>query len=267
MAGWKSFLIFISVAYVAIAALMYFAQRALMYFPDTVRTPPAQAGFPEAEELELKTADGVTIVAWHVPSRDGQPFWIYFHGNGGSLSYRVGRFRELIAPGHGLLAVSYRGYGGSGGSPSEAGLIEDARAAYAFAAARHPAERIMLWGESLGSGVAIALAVEWPVARLVLEAPFYSAAEIAAGAYPFLPVRLLMKDQFRSDLRVAKVTAPVLVVHGDRDAVVPIASGQALYRLIKSPKRFVRVTGGGHENLGSFGIMEAVRGFVSETAG
>ena len=106
----------------------------------------------------------------------------------------------------------------------------------------------MLWGESLGTGVALALAAERPVARIVLEAPFLSAVDIAAGAYPYVPVRWLMKDQFRSDLRVAKVTAPVLVVHGDRDTVIPISSGQLLYKLITSPKRFVRIAGGGHEN-------------------
>ena len=123
------------------------------------------------------------------------------------------------------MALSYRGYAGSTGRPTEAGLIADARAAYDFAVKRYGAERIVLWGESLGTGVALALAAERPVARIVLEAPFLSAVDIAAGVYPYVPVRWLMKDQFRSDLRVAKVTAPVLVLHGDRDNVVPISSG------------------------------------------
>jgi hypothetical protein len=162
------------------------------------------------------------------------------------------------------VALSYRGYGGSTGRPSEAGLINDARAAYDFAVTRYGADRIVLWGESLGSGVAIALAAERPVARIVLEAPFLSAVDIAAGVYPFLPVRLLMKDQFRSDLRVAKLTAPVLVLHGDRDAVVPIASGQRLYQMITTPKRFVRIAGGGHENLGSFGAVAEARTFTEQ---
>ena len=122
----------------------------------------------------------------------------------------------------------------------------------------------MLWGESLGTGVAIALAAERPVARVVLEAPFLSAMHIAQGAYPFVPVRLLMKDTFRSDLRVPKVTAPILILHGDRDPVVPISSGEQLYKLIQSPKRFVRVPGGGHDNLGTFGISEAVAGFLEQ---
>ena len=183
----------------------------------------------------------------------------------GALRYRVDRFRELTAQGEGLVALSYRGYAGSTGRPTEAGLIADARAAYDFAVKRYGADRIVLWGESLGSGVALALAAERPVARIVLEAPFLSAVDVAAGVYPYLPVRWLMKDQFRSDLRVAKVTAPVLVLHGDRDDVVPIASGQQLYKLITSPKRFVRLAGGGHENLGSFGAVETARAkFVAE---
>ena len=99
---------------------------------------------------------------------------------------------------------------------------------------------------------------------MILESPFTSTLDVAAANYWFLPVRLLMKDQFRSDLRVAKVTAPVLVMHGDRDEVVPISSGQRLYQLITSPKRFVRLAGGGHENLGSFGAVETARGFVAE---
>jgi fermentation-respiration switch protein FrsA (DUF1100 family) len=265
MAALKTLLIFFATAYLALAALMYLAQRSLMYFPDTARTPPAEAGLAEAEEVMLDTADGVSLIAWHVPAREDRPVWVYFHGNGGSLQYRVDRFRELTTQGEGLVALSYRGYGGSGGRPTEAGLIEDARAAYDFAAKRYGAGRIVLWGESLGSGVAIALAAERPVSRIVLEAPFLSAADVGAAAYPYLPVRLLMKDKFRSDLRIGNVKAPVLVLHGDRDTVVPLSSGQLLYNLITSPKRFVRIAGGGHEDLGRFGAVETARRFVDGT--
>jgi fermentation-respiration switch protein FrsA (DUF1100 family) len=136
-------------------------------------------------------------------------------------------------------------HGGSSGQPTETGLITDAHAAYAFAAARYPVSRIALWGESLGSGVAIALATEKPVGRIVLESPFTSIADVAAQIYWFLPVRWLIKDPFRSDLRVGKVTAPVLILHGERDGVVPIALGERLYALITSPKRFLRYSSGG----------------------
>ena len=193
--------------YTALAMTIYFAQRSLMYFPDAVHVLPAAAGLPEAEEVPLTAADGVHIAAWHVPPHDGKPVILYFHGNGGALRFRVERFRRLIADGIGLLALEYRGYGGLAGSPSEAGLIADAQAAYRFAAARYPAQQLVLWGESLGSGVALALAAERPVGRVILEAPFTSAVAVGSQHYWYLPVSFLMKDQFHSDTRIAKVTA------------------------------------------------------------
>ena len=180
MAFVKWIFIVAAAGYLGLGALMYFAQRALMYFPDRARTSPAAAGFAQAQEIVLDTADGESVIAWHVPPRDGKPVVLYFHGNGGALNLRVDRFRKIVAQGFGLVALSYRGYGGSSGKPSEEGLIEDARAAYAFAAARYP--RIAVWGESLGTAVAIALAAEKPVARMILDAPFTSAADVAAAA-------------------------------------------------------------------------------------
>src|SRR5690606_21903617 len=123
--------------------LMYVCQRGLMYFPDPTRTPPATAGLPEAEEVVLTASDGEKLIAWHVPPRGEQPVLIYFHGNAGALDLRVGRFRWVVAEGNGLVALSYRGYGGSTGRPSEQGLIRDAVAAYEFAAARNPVHRIV----------------------------------------------------------------------------------------------------------------------------
>jgi pimeloyl-ACP methyl ester carboxylesterase len=265
MATLKSFLILALVFYVAILALLYFAQRSLQYFPEAQRTTPAAAGLPQAQEVVLDTADGEKVIVWHVPPRADQPVIVYFHGNGASLRWRVGRFRALIADGSGLVALSYRGYGGSTGTPTEAGLINDGQAAYGFAQARYGVDRIVLWGESLGSGVAVAVAAEHPVGQIVLEAPFSSAADVGAAAYWFVPVRALMKDQFRSDLRIARVTAPVLVLHGERDAVVPIALAERLYALINSPKQFVRFPGSGHNELGP-GAVEAAKRFLREQA-
>jgi pimeloyl-ACP methyl ester carboxylesterase len=160
-----------------------------------------EVGLTNAEEVVLYTTDGERLIVWHVPPCDGQPVFLYFHGNGGSLRWREERFCDLTADGSGLVALSYRGYGGSSGRPTEKGLIEDARAAYAFSVARYPAERLVLSGESLGSALAIAWAAENPVGHIVLEAPFTSAADVGAQHYWFVPVRLLMKDQFRSDAR------------------------------------------------------------------
>jgi fermentation-respiration switch protein FrsA (DUF1100 family) len=253
-------------AFGGFVALMYVAQRSLMYHPERLRTPPAEAGLFDAQEVVLDTADGEKVIVWYVPPKGNKPLVMYFHGNGGALRYRADRFRALVDDGSGLVALSYRGYGGSSGSPSETGLITDAEAAYAFAAARVPAERIVLFGESLGSGVAVALAATDRVGGLVLEAPFTSAADVGAAVYWFLPVQLLMKDPFRSDARIGKVTAPLLVLHGERDGVVPIALGERLFSLGNEPKRFVRLPGGAHHDLDQHGALDAVRRFIAQIA-
>jgi uncharacterized protein len=259
----KSIILFAVAGYVALVALMYFAQRSMLYFPDTRRHVPASLGLPQAEEAMLQTSDRERVIVWHVPAQADKPVVLYFQGNGGGLNLRADRFRRLIAGGIGLLALNYRGYGGSSGTSTETGLIADALAAYDFAAARYPTERIALWGESLGTGVAVALAAQRPVARVVLESPFTSIADVAASIYWFVPVRLLIKDPFRSDLRIGKITAPVLVLHGERDAVVPIKFGERLYAMIRAPKRFVRLGEAGHNDHDSYGAVELVRDFVA----
>jgi uncharacterized protein len=249
--------------YLGMAAILYFAQRSMMYFPEKIHTLPAAAGLPEAEEVTLTTEDGDHIFAWHVPPLADQPVIIYLHGNGGALRYRVERFRKLIANGIGLVAVEYRGYGGSSGSPTEAGLIADGEAGYAFAAARYSRQQLVLWGESLGTAVAVALAAEKPVARVILEAPFTSAAAVASLRYWYMPVRLLMKDQYRSDERIGKITAPVLFLHGAHDHVVPFAMGERMFELTTAPKHIVRFLDGDHEDLDANGALFAVARFLA----
>jgi fermentation-respiration switch protein FrsA (DUF1100 family) len=249
--------------YTAFAAVLYATQRSLMYFPDKSHTTPTQAGLPQAEEVALTAADGVGITAWHVAPKDGKPVVLYFHGNGGSLHYRVERFKKLINDGAGLVALEYRGFGGNAGAPSEHGLIADAEADYAFAAARYPAKQIVVWGESLGTGVAVALAAEKPVGRVILEAPFTSAAAVAAILYWYMPVRLLMKDQFHSDERIAKVTAPILILHGLHDQTVPYTMGEKLFELANQPKHIVKFLDGGHEDLDANGALHAVARFLA----
>jgi uncharacterized protein len=251
------------VAYGGIVGVMYLAQRSLMYVPDIAHVSPVAAGLPQAEELTLTTADSEQLVAWHVVPRSDSPVILYLQGNGGALRHRAKRFTQLVQNGFGLFAVSYRGFGGSTGSPSETGLLRDAAAAYSSCTDRYPVERIVIWGESLGTGVAVALASKQPVGRLILEAPFTSAAEVARLSYPLIPVGLLMKDQFRSDARVGAITVPTLVLHGELDRVVPIAFGERLYAAIRAPKRFVRFANGEHEGLDAHGAIAAVRDFLA----
>ena len=244
--------------------LVYAAQRSLMYYPERLRTPPAAAGLSEAQEAVLDTADGEKVIAWLVPPHAGKPLILYFHGNGGSLRYRADRFRALVAGGNGLVALSYRGYGGSTGSPSEAGLIADAEAAYGFALRQVPAERVVVFGELLGTGVAVALAASHKVGAVVLQSPFTSAADIGAMVYWFLPVRLLMKDPFYSDRSIKQVTAPLLILHGERDRVVPLALGERLFALAHEPKRMVRLPFADHVDLDQYGALAAVLSFIEE---
>lgn len=264
MRSLKSILLTAFACYAGIVGLMYLAQRALMYFPERVRTAPADAGFPPAQEAVLTSADGTRLIVWQVPPKKDRPVFLYFHGNGGSLRYRVPRFENLTVDGSGLVALSYRGYGGSGGSPSEEGLLADADAAYAYARAQYPAAKLVVWGESLGSGVAVALATKNKVDALILEAPYTSTADIAFAAYPFIPVSLLMKDQFRSDARIGKVNAPLLVLHGMRDNIIPIAYGRRLFELAPEPKQFVQLPLGEHENLDAHGAQAVVREFLGD---
>src|SRR5262249_53755741 len=184
---------------------------------------------------------------------------------GGAAAGRGGGARagDLTADGTGLVALSYRGYGGSSGAPTEGGLVNDALGAYAFTRARYPADRIVLWGESLGPRGAGALAAQKPGGHPLPQSPFTPAPHCRAPRYRFVPVRLLMKDQFHSDLRIGKVTAPVLVLHGERDDIVPMALAERLYGSINAPKRFVRFAGVGHNDLGAEAV-DAAKQFIGE---
>jgi fermentation-respiration switch protein FrsA (DUF1100 family) len=260
----KWFLIVLAVSYACGLAVLFFKQRSWLFpIPPVPRTAPAAAGFPEAEEHVLTTADGEKVIVWHVPAKPGHAVILYFPGNGDFLAGRISRFRGMVSDGTGLVALSYRGYAGSSGQPSERGILQDAAAAYAFTSARYAPERIVVWGFSLGTGVAVALAAEQPVGKLILEAPFTSTADIAGARFRWVPVRWLMRDQFRSDQRIARVTAPLLIMHGTDDPVIPISFGERLFALAHEPKLFVRFPDGGHDNLDDYGAIETARHFIN----
>jgi len=263
-----SLLVIVAVGYLGVVAVLYVKQREMLFpIPTAARTAPDAAGFPQAEEHLLATADGENVIVWYVPANPGRRVVVYCPGNGDSLAGSVGRFRDIVSDGTGLIALSYRGYAGSSGQPSEHGLLLDAAATYAFAASRYEAGRMIAWGYSLGTGVAVALAAEHPFGGLILEAPYTSITDVAAAAFPFLPVRLLLKDRFASDARIQRVTAPLLIMHGTEDATVPITFGERLFGLAHEPKRFVRLVGGRHDNLDNFGATETARQFIGGLKG
>jgi fermentation-respiration switch protein FrsA (DUF1100 family) len=229
---------------------LYAGQRKILFWGHAAEVDPATLGL-DAETLRLKTEDGETLLAWSVPPAPGRPLILYFHGNVGGLDLRVERFRAMAKAGMGLLAIEYRGYASSTGSPSECGLKLDGEAAYAAAIASGvPPERIVALGESLGSGVAVALAARRKVGALVLDSPYSSVADVAAATYWFVPVRALLRDPFRSDMLIGSVDAPTLIVHGTKDRVVPIRFGEKLFALANDPKEFWRVEGAVHLALG-----------------
>ncbi|HET9975798.1 MAG TPA: alpha/beta fold hydrolase [Burkholderiaceae bacterium] len=256
-----------SIGYALLCAAMFAFQRRLQYFPDPSPMNPVAAGLARATSETLVTADGERIVAWWVAPRDaGRPVYLYLHGNGANLEARAARFARLVEDGAGLYAISWRGYGGSTGSPSEEGLLADARAAHAVLAARVGAARIVLYGESLGSTVAVMLAADAPVRALLLDSSFDSALAVARAAYPWLPVGLLLRDRFRADLVASRIAVPVLQVHCSDDPVTPLASALALQARLPHAAPLHRIEGRCH--VPSLAAYDAVRvGFLASVFG
>ena len=238
----------ILVLYLLVLAGMFTLQRQLQYFPDTSHRPPESVGLQGVKVIALTAADGVTSDLWVAPAQPGKPTVLFFHGNAGAVADRADRLRATLSQGFGAAFLSYRGFGPSRAEITEPGLIADADAAYAWLRAQGIAPgQIMVVGESLGTGVAVQIAARHPVGAVALAAPYTSTADVAAAVYPWLPVRLLMHDQFRSDLFIGQITAPILIQHGDADVVVPYRFGQALHALAPQGTQFVTLPGLGHE--------------------
>ena len=220
-------------------------QRDVLFHPDAQVVSPAAADVP-AQEIHLTTTDGESLVAWKIDPPPGRPLIVYFHGKGGILADRAERFRLFAKSGWGLLAVAWRGYGGSSGTPSEAGLRLDAEAAYAEAARLASADRLVLMGESLGTGLAVGIAARHPAAALVLDSAYASIEALAQQRYPMFPVGLAIRDPFRTDHDIGNVHMPLLMTHGEADAIIPIAEARKLFALANDPKTFLELPGGPH---------------------
>ncbi len=255
----------VAAAWGLLVLALYVLQRSILFVPDVTRPDPATGQAPEMVRVRAETADGLSLEGWWHPAPAGGMTLLYFHGNAGSVGSRSGKARRLIDRGYGLLLAGYRGYGGNPGSPSEEGLISDGRAWLdALEKLGVPARSALLYGESLGSGIATALAVERAVAGVVLEAPYVSIEEIAAARYWFVPVRRLLRDRFDNASRVPLLKAPVLIIHGTSDRVIPIAHGERLFALAAEPKRFERLEDGGHVDLFEHGALPALDAFVAD---
>jgi fermentation-respiration switch protein FrsA (DUF1100 family) len=248
--------------YVAAAGYLFIVQRDYIFKPGGTLAVPAELDLGRVEIVTIRTADETVLTGWYAAARPGLPTLLYFHGNAGNLSERAERFEQVLASGFGLLAVSYRGYPGSGGSPSQVTFFSDALEIFDWLATR--TKDIVIHGESLGAAVATYVAAERPGRALVLEAPVTAALDIAAATYPWIPVSLLMRDPFVSREHIKRVEEPVLVIHGTRDRVVPVEHGRRLFEAARQPKRLATVQGGRHSDLWDRGLWSTVLEFLDE---
>ncbi len=253
----------LAVAYICICAFMWAFQRHLIYAPVKGIHAPEAYGLQDFSVVPLVTDDGVHLQAWYHAARASYPTILYFHGNGGNLSNRAQYFAHLSAAGFGVLGVDYRGYGASGGSPSEQGFYSDARAAvrYAQQELSLTPQRMVFYGESIGTGVAMQMAVEYKPAVLVMQSAFTALSAPASAAYPWLPVKLLLKDRYDSISKLKELQSPLLVLHGEKDHIVPVGEGQELFARAPEPKQAVFYPQGGHNDLDLAALTQAILAF------
>jgi uncharacterized protein len=251
--------------YCTVIGTLALLQRRILYAPETNRPDVSAAGVANAREWTVHTEDGLHLLAWlALPADAAQPVVLYLQGNAGHIGDRAPRLAQLSKLGWGVLLLEYRGFGGNPGTPTESGLQKDARAGYAaLRALGIPARRIVLWGESLGSGVAVRLATEVAVGSVLLESPYTSITAIGQKRFPFVPVSWLLRDRFNLIGRIAAVRAPVLIMTGGRDGVVPPAMGRAVFAAANEPKVFWLAPDAGHDDLAAAGAFDVVRAFVS----
>ena len=264
----KAALIAVVALYLTALAVLWGFQRDLMYFPDGAPrvAPSFYAMLDGVQEVLLTTADGVELAAWYAPAPPTRPTVVMFHGNGGSLRHERYRLKRFKDAGLGALLLSYRGYSGNAGSPNEQGLYSDARAALDWLQTNGVAAKSMvLYGISLGSGVATKMAAERDVGAVVLESPYTSTVDVAAFRFPIVPVTWLMEDRFESLARIKTIDEPLLIMHGDRDYVIPQRFGRRLFDAANEPKEGFWPAGLGHDDIFDNGGFAAALAFIRRT--
>ena len=253
----------LAIGYIAVGICMYVFQRSLIYQPDRKHISPDDAGLKGASEEILSAPDGARLVAWWAKAKPGSPTLLYLHGNAGHLAERAERIKTFQAHGFGVLMLAYRSFSGSTGSPSETTNVADAVLAYDFLAAKGLGERdIVLFGESLGTGVAVQVAQARPAAGMVLDSPYTSLAAAGQFHYPWLPVLWLMTDRYDTLSRIGTLHLPLLILHGEADEVVPVAMGRTVFAAANEPKKLITFPGAPHIHHAHLGSLERVREFV-----
>ena len=264
------FIVFGIGACALLVSAMFVFQRHLMYRPGLALPQPGETLLASATVRRIQSEPGLELTSWYVAPAADKPVIVYFQGNAATIAERDFKVAPWAEAGYGVWLLGYRGFGGNPGKPTEAGLYADAAATIA-ALARDgimPAQ-IILYGESLGTGVATQVAATLadagtPVKGVVLEAPFSSMGAAAQGQYPFLPAKWLVRDRYDSLSKIVRIAAPLLLVHGDQDRVVAQKLGRQLFAAASEPKQAVWIAGAGHSNLYDFGLGERVRLFFDE---
>jgi fermentation-respiration switch protein FrsA (DUF1100 family) len=265
--------LFVLAAAAIALTLLWTMQRRLIYFPFGPVPAPGEVGLGQAESVRFPTSDGLELRAWFVAAEGpAHATVLVLPGNAGNRAYRAPLAASLVPHGYHVLLLDYRGYGGNPGQPGERGLAADARAARAYLAGRRgvDASRLVYFGESLGTAVAVGLAAEHPPAALVLRSPFTSLVDVGRHHYPILPVRLLLRDRFDAIRAIGAVRAPLLVVVGGRDEIIPPELSRGLYAAATGPRQLVELPAARHndyELLAGERMIQAVVSFLREHVG
>jgi fermentation-respiration switch protein FrsA (DUF1100 family) len=243
-----SLTIMMALIYAALAALIFFVQPKLVYYPEIGRgiaETPHSSGLIY-ESVEVETADGERLHGWFVPAPDAKATVLFFHGNAGNISHRIGYLSMFYRLGYNTFIFDYRGYGESSGKPTEQGTYRDAVAAWQYITEKKaiPPADVVLFGESLGGAIASWLAAREIPGVLVLVSAFTSVPDMGAQLYPYLPIRRLSRFEYNTLEHLKDVTCPVFVAHSPQDEIVPFAQGRAIYEAARNPKQFLELQGG-----------------------
>ena len=252
--------------YVCLVGALYLAQRSMIYSPSDQRPDISPYEAAGVFEITTQTQDGLSLTGWMKNPEPNKPIVIFWHGNVSTLPNTAYKASFYAEQGYGFLLASYRGYGGNDGKPSEQGLYKDARAwIEKLQSLGFETQDFVLYGESIGTGVATQMATEFSNAKaLILESPYTSLPDVAAGSYFFVPVRLLMKDRFDNLSKISEIETPILIIKSIDDEVIPPEMGRALYDAASEPKDIYRVKGYGHNNIPQDDIARAAMEFIAK---
>jgi fermentation-respiration switch protein FrsA (DUF1100 family) len=274
MNGFISVVSVFAIGYAVLAAALFFYQPNLLYFPDMptrqIQATPEVIGL-DFDSVTLTTSDNEQLHGWFIPADPARGTLLFFHGNAGNISHRLDSIRLFHELGLSVLIFDYRGYGQSTGTLTEKGTYRDADAAWQYLVAQRgiPPEHIILFGRSLGAGIAAELATRQAAAGVILESAFTSVPDVAAELYPWLPVRWLSRYQYNTRKQLADIHSPVLIVHSRDDEIISYANGEQLFAAANEPKQFLELRGGHNDGfmVSADSYVRGIDVFINEVLG